>query len=85
MIDVDFSYQLMHCLTCFMSSMLLLYFVLCAVRHSTGSLYVHFLLPFPSDDPFRANWTCVQRTFGVNVGWCGAGRHTWYQSSRLRS
>ena len=78
-------FQLMHCLSCFMSSMLLLYFVLCAVRHSTGSLYVHFLLPFPSDDPFRANWTCVQRTFGVNVGWCGAGRHTWYQSSRLRS
>ena len=39
-------FQLMHCLSCFMSCMLLLYFVLCAVRHSTGSLYVHFLLPF---------------------------------------
>ena len=42
MIDVDFSYQLMHCLTCFMSSMLLLYFIPCAVRHSTGSLISSF-------------------------------------------
>ena len=42
MMDVDFSYQLMHCLTCFMSSMLLLYFIPCAVRHSTGSLISSF-------------------------------------------
>ena len=37
-------------------------------------MFISFF-PFPSDDPFRAYWTCVQRTFGVNVGWCGAGRH----------
>ena len=52
-VDVDFSYQLMHCLTCFMSSillLLLLYIVPSAVRHSTGSLLVYFLLPFSSDD-----------------------------------
>ena len=35
-VDVGFSYQLMHCLTCFMSSTLLLYFVPCAARHSIG-------------------------------------------------
>ena len=43
-------FQLMHCLTYFMSSMLLLYFVPCAVRHSTGSLLVHSLLSFSSDN-----------------------------------
>ena len=50
MIDVDFSYQLIHCLTCFMSSMLLLYFILCAVRHSTGSLISSFPSFLSSDD-----------------------------------
>ena len=48
--DVDFSYQLMHCLACFMSSMLLLYFIPCAVRHSTGSLISSFPSFLSSDD-----------------------------------
>ena len=50
MIDVDFSYQLMHCLACFMSSMLLLYFIPCAVRHSTGSLISSFSSFLSADD-----------------------------------
>ena len=49
-IDVGFSYQLMHCLACFMSSMLLLYFTPCAVRHSTGSLISSFPSFLSSDD-----------------------------------
>ena len=49
-VDVDFSYQLMHCLTCFMSSMLLLYFIPCAVRHSTGSLISSFPSFLSSDN-----------------------------------
>ena len=49
-IDVGFSYQLMHCLACFMSSMLLLYFIPCAVRHSTGSLISSFPSFLSSDD-----------------------------------
>ena len=39
-------FQLMHCLTCFMSSILLLYLVPYAVRHSTGSLLILRLLSF---------------------------------------
>ena len=42
--------QLMHCLTCFMSSMLLLYFIPCAVRYSTGSLISSFPSFLSSDD-----------------------------------
>ena len=49
-IDVGFSYQLMHCLACFMSSMLLLYFIPCAVRHSTGSLISSFSSFLSPDD-----------------------------------
>ena len=78
-VDVGFSYQLMHCFACFMSSTLLLYFVPCAVRHSTGFRLVHSLLSFLWR-PFCASWACVQCTFVGNAGWCGAGRHTWYQS-----
>ena len=43
-------FQLMHCLTCFMSSMLLLYFIPCAVRHSTGPLISSFPSFLSSDD-----------------------------------
>ena len=75
--DVGFSYQLMHCLTSFMSSILLLYFVSCAARHSTGFRLVRYLLSFLWR-PFRASQACVQRTFGGNAGRCGAGRHIWY-------
>ena len=49
-VDVDFSYQLMHCLACLMSSMLSLYFIPCAVRHSTGSLISSFPSFLSSDD-----------------------------------
>ena len=57
-VDVGFSYQLMHCLACFMSSILLLYFVPCAVRHSTGFRLIHSLLSFLWR-PFRASRACV--------------------------
>ena len=50
MLTFIISYQLMHCLTCFMSSMLLLYFIPCAVRHSTGSLISSFSSFFSYDD-----------------------------------
>ena len=50
-IDVGFSYQLMHCLACFMSStLLLLYFIPCHVRHSTGSLISSFSSFLSPDD-----------------------------------
>ena len=49
-VDVGFSYQLMYRLTCFMSNILLLYFIPCAVRHSTGSLISSFPSFFSSDD-----------------------------------
>ena len=50
MLTLIISYQLMHCLACFMSSMLLLYFIPCAVRHSTGSLISSLSSFFSSDD-----------------------------------
>ena len=50
MLTLIISYQLMHCLACFMSSMLLLYFIPCAVRHSTGSLISSFFSFLSSDD-----------------------------------
>ena len=46
---MTFSFQLMHCLACFMSSMLLLYFIPCAVRHSTGFVLVLHFFPFFGD------------------------------------
>ena len=46
----SFDFQLMHCLSCFMSSILLLYFVQCAVRHFTGSLISSFSSFLSPDD-----------------------------------
>ena len=51
MLTFIISYQLMHCLTCFMLSMLsLLYFIPCAVRHSTGFLISSFSSFLSYDD-----------------------------------
>ena len=49
-VDIGFNYQLMHCLAYFMSSMLLLYFIPCAVRYTTGYLMIHSFQPFSFDD-----------------------------------